>query len=461
MKQFKNREFYYPVFLILAVLAVYFPILGNDFLYFWDDQWVAINHYTEGGFTGANLWAIFSRFYHGQYSPLNELLYLTLHTLFGYNPVAFHAASLLLHGANVCLVYVCIRQLLIIKGKTSTRRMDSVAFLTALIFAVHPFNVESVAWISASKVLVYSLYYLIATLMFLLYLKQGKIKYYVLTVAFFACSFLGKEQAVTFPLWMLLIYWISGCGFKDKKVWLTTAPLLVLSLLFGLITIVSQTGGGLTGSDGYPVWQRMAYACYTLTEYLVKTVAPFKLLYIYPFPSQPGDPLPSWLLVYPALFVVLLLSFGNWIYSRKLLFFSLLFFLIHIALALHIISISRFAVVADRYVYLASIGMIFPTAYYSVKYIRIKRFAKILITCMIAYLIYFGAYANVRSRVWHDTDTLKKEIRDLLKDRDDYQTTINLIPMRNPDFVNATPKMKIRNHLAGNHLITGERPEIN
>jgi hypothetical protein len=325
-----------------------------------------MNQYTVSGWNGGNLWAIFTEFYHGQYAPLNESFYLILYSLFGYNPFWFHLASLLLHSANVLLVYVVIRCLPDdvlypgIAGKIPCRctgRNDRqlIAFFTALIFAVHPFNVESVAWMSASKVLVYSFFYLLATISFLSWLKNGKLRYYVLTLLLFVCSFLGKEQAVTFPLWMLLIGWLSGASFKSRKVWLGVAPFLLLSLGFGIITILSQTGGKtLFGEGGYPAWQRIVYACYTFTEYFQKLVFPFKLSYLYPFPSVAGDPLPQWLLVYPLLIAILLLSFWRQISTHKVWIFVLLFFGIHIAVALHIVSLSRFAVVADRYVYVAS-----------------------------------------------------------------------------------------------------------
>jgi len=264
----KNSRWFYPILLIGSALAVYSPILGNDFLYYWDDQWVVMNTYTESGLNGHNIWAIFSEFYHGQYAPLNESLYLILYTTFGYKPFWFHLASLLLHAANVLLVYSCIFRLLELSRNIIVEHRKLVAFFTALIFAVHPFNVESVAWMSASKVLVYSFFYLLATYTFLNYCRfahhrcegdspkqstpksykveffstfreQGgkllcfayndvktKWYYYFLTLFLFACSFLGKEQAVSFPLWMLLIYWLTGYSFKNKKLWFAVAPFL-------------------------------------------------------------------------------------------------------------------------------------------------------------------------------------------------------------------------------------------
>jgi hypothetical protein len=410
---------------MVACIAVYFPVSGNDFLYFWDDQWVVMNRYTEGGLYWQNLWATLTEFYHGQYAPFNELLYMLLYAAFGYNPLPFHLASLLLHIVNVCFAYYLLRNLVGISTKIKTDSGNLIAFLAALIFAVHSFNVESVAWMSASKILVYSFWYLLASLSFVAYLKHGKLRYYIYTLALFIFSFLGKEQAVTFPLWMLLIYWCAGYGFKNRKVWLTVTPFFVLSLVFGIITMLSQSDGNtiISTDQTYPVWQRIVYACYTFIEYLLKTVFPYKLSYLYPFPSAIGDPLPQWLLFYPSLLIVALIASWKFITSQKAMAFGLLFFGIHIAVALHLVSLSRFAVVADRYAYIASIGACFVLAFYSVKFFRqcegYKKWG--LALALIAYILYLGVYANVRSRVWHDTDSLKKELRELLKERNDYE----------------------------------------
>ena len=418
----------YSFLLLFVILIVYFPIFNNDFLYYWDDQWVVMNHYTEGGFNIGNLWAILTEFYHGQYAPLNELLYLILYTLFGYDPFFFHSASLLIHFVNSLLVFKCLMMLFETKEMNTnkiTEYYKEISFLTALLFAIHPFNVESVAWMSASKIIVYAFYYLVATYFFIKYIQKKKIIFLILTAIFFIFSFLGKEQAVTFSAWMLLIYWILGYSFKDKKIWITTLPFICLSLLGGFVTMLSQSvsgGGALSDAPSYHLWQRFVYACYTFCEYLFKCIFPFKLSYLYPFPSLIGDSLPMWLLIYPTLVIVSIATFLKYLLSNKILSCSLIFFFIHIAVTLHIIPLSRFAVVADRYVYVSSIGICFALSYLTIYLIKkFKTRGKIVIfTVLCCYVLYFGAYSNNRCRVWHNSDTLKKEIKELLKQRDDY-----------------------------------------
>lgn len=424
--KYRIKRFTPCAFLIVAGIAIYYPILGNQLLDFWDDQWVVMNHYTQGGINIYNIRSILTEFYHGQYAPFNEFLYLFLYTFFGYNPFIFHLASLLIHLVNSCLVFTVLKKLLTLSKRVSDPdKINSLSFITALFFCIHPFNVESVAWMSASKVLVYALFYLLATYTFLIYIERNKIRYYLYTMTFFLFSFLGKEQAVVFPLLMLLIYWITNHKLSNKTIWSRTLPFFLLSIILGLITIYSQhpnEGIFVPDNGSYPLWQRIIFACYSYWEYLFKIIFPFKLSYLYPFPSTIGEPLPDWMIFYPAMLSIVAVTLWQFI-KKWPLAFGLCFFTIHIIVALHIIPLSRFAIVADRYAYLSVIGIGFIFAYVvDATYSLLKgKFPRTLITIsFIGYFIYLGVYAHQRTYAWHSVDTLKKELRELLKQRNDY-----------------------------------------
>lgn len=407
--------------LLLACLLVYYPILGNELLDFWDDQWVVMNIYTESGFTLTNIINILTHFYHGQYAPFNEYLYLLLYSIDGYNPFLFHLASLILHIFNVWLAYVVFKRMLSESGRLKDALVRPVSFFTAFLFAIHPFNVESVAWMSASKVLVYAFFYLLATYTYLLYIKSEKWGYYWVTLLLYIFSFLGKEQAVTFPMWMLLIHWLYGDRLSSWKNVMRVLPFFLLSLIFGMLTILSQWAytTDITKDGGYLFWQRCVYACYAFTEYFCKSIVPYKLSYIYPFPSVVGEPLPTWLLVYPMLLGTVIIAFWNYL-KRWYLFFGIVFFIIHIGITLHLISLSRFVVVADRYAYVASLGIAFLLSMLCVYVYRAyPRFLYLGVVILTSYVLYMGIYAHCRTFVWHDTDTLKYELRQILKHRAD------------------------------------------
>ncbi|MDR3247115.1 MAG: hypothetical protein LBT50_11885 [Prevotellaceae bacterium] len=122
----------------VAVLLVYFPALSNEFLMLWDDQWVVINSYTYHGFTADNIRRIFTEFYKGQYAPLNQLYYTSLYSVFGLNSFVFHLGSLLLHFANVMLVYYLFRSVFSLSGGFNKISGNRLALFAGLLLAIHP-----------------------------------------------------------------------------------------------------------------------------------------------------------------------------------------------------------------------------------------------------------------------------------------------------------------------------------
>ncbi|MFA6201502.1 MAG: hypothetical protein WC679_13965 [Bacteroidales bacterium] len=412
-----------PIFIItfLACL-IYYPILDNQLLDFWDDQWVVMNHFTEGGINVQNLLQIFTQFYHGQYAPFNEYLYLSIYSGFGYNSVVFHLASLVLHLINSILVYLLIRKILFLSQRAEACEINYISFFTSLIFCIHPLNVESVAWMSASKVLIYSLFYLISTYTFLLYVETKKRQYYILTLLLYICSFLGKEQAVIFPIWMCILFCLIDNSVSKKKVFIIVLPFFILSILLGIITIISQSvyiQGFWLNNSIYTLEQRLVFSCYSYLEYLYKIIFPFNLSYLYPFPMTIGSILPNWLLLYPLILVTIVLTLWQFIRQWPVLL-GLSLFTVYIALSLHIIPLSRFAIVADRYAYISIIGISFIISFYTTKYYyKIRNKNKyIYYVFVISYLLYLGIYSHNRTNVWYDVDTLKSDIRELLQERD-------------------------------------------
>ena len=415
------------ILLALAILLVYYPVLGHEFLEGWDDQWMVMNSFTFGR-SFDNIGAILTQFHHGQYSPLNQLCYTLLFRLFGANPMVFHAFPLLLHLGCTLWVFALIRKLLV-QGGTPLPTAIPVAFLSALLFAVHPLQVEAVAWISASKIPLFAFCYLCGLGAYLRYLQNRKLTSWLLVCLCFVLSFGAKEQAVTFPFALLLLDWIARRDFSKAELWLEKLPLLILMLNFVYVTLLSHasTNQGLLSHEGfYPLSQRVAFSAYALTEYLSKIVAPVNLLYIYPFPNQMGEPMPLQFWSYPVLWVIILLLMAN--YIRKVpQRFAILFFFLQLGLVLHIIPMSRINIVADRYIYLPLIGITFLLAWSFIRSIQTghlpTRFARGALMVALLYVLYLGGYANQRCRVWQNDTTLKKELKELATPTDTLTNT--------------------------------------
>jgi len=403
----------------LAGLCACFAAFGHDFQRFWDDQWVAVNGYTEAGLAYSNVKRILSEFYHGQYAPVNQLYYSALYHFFGYHAFVFHTGSVFFHILNAMLVYFFIKRisgaLALPKEKTGV-----VALATAVLFVVHPVAVESVAWIAASKVVLYAFFYLSGLLAYLNYLDNKKWTNFSLVIVLFLLSFGGKEQAVTFPVCLLLIDYLYKRDLRSKQVYVEKLPFFVLALLFGYVTMLSQQAhneGVLSGKLQYPFYQRVVFASYAVTEYLTKCLVPVKLSYVYPFPIQIGEDLPVRFWIYPPICAVLLtLVYGN--FRNRVLVFWSSFFLLHIAVALHVIPIGRFTITADRYAYVSLIAICFAVPYLTTCLWKIKSaYRYVLLSLYAAALLSYSAH---RVKVWENTDTLKREVREILKNRNEH-----------------------------------------
>ena len=109
IKIFEDRNYFYPIVLSVVTILIYYPILGNQILNGWDDSWQVVNNYTSNGFALKNLKEIFTNTLNGQYSPVNQLVYTLVYKVDGYSPIFFHLLSLLLHLANVILVFFTIK----------------------------------------------------------------------------------------------------------------------------------------------------------------------------------------------------------------------------------------------------------------------------------------------------------------------------------------------------------------
>lgn len=395
--------------LALIAAAVYVGILGHGFLYEWDDQWVVFNQYTNAGLEWKNLWAVLTEFYNGQYAPFNELSYILLHSVFGYSPMAFHAASILWHAAGTVLLFLFLTRLLRMMPDNPLRgQCRDIAWVCALLWAVHPVNVEPVAWVSASKILVYAFFYLAALLLYLYYIERPSPGKYVGLLLLFTASFLGKEQAVVLPLAFLLIDYVTKSPCSKWYLLMEKVPFFVLALFFGIVTIISQGDGG--NMPEYSLWQRLLFCFYTLFEYLVKTLLPLNLLYLYPFPTSPDGEMPPMMYVYP-LMVAAAAYLVYMFRGERMLVFGVLFFIVHLLVALHLISISRFAIVADRYSYLAMIGPLLVLTYYLFLYAQ--RHRKPVIVAAVLFFIYLCTYTIIYQQNWDNSEHVKRHVREL------------------------------------------------
>lgn len=401
--------------LVVLCWIVFSPILENGFILKWDDQWQVTNAYTASEWTINNVAHIFCYAYNGQYSPLNQLMYKGIYSIGGFNTVLFHATSILLHGINACLVYCLTYKLLNDLSRFTELNILLTSFLMSVFFIVHPLQVESVAWISASKILLSSLFYLAACLVFVRFLaNKEKWHEYLLSYILFVLGLLSKEQTVVLPLMLVLFCHWYGLKIMDRKVCKWLFPFVITSVAFGLIFIFVTRSDAATGnSTSFTMVQRVVFACYAVAEYICKAVVPYNLHFKYFYPLQSDGTVPYWLFSYPLLIASAIVCLYPSVRSNRSIRYGLSIFLVHIFLVLGIIPMGRQHVVADRYMYLPIIGIgyIWANGFIQTNWKKISQrmpmYAYIMVLSWISIL---AVYSNCRCRMWKDSETIYSEI---------------------------------------------------
>lgn len=401
-----NRPFFLPeipafwmAVIAVATFVAYIPALSGLFTN-WDDMvYIGGNPYIKS-LSGKNLAAIFSTNYMGNYHPLAMLSLAVDYQINQFDPFVFHLTNLLIHIINSILVMIVLRQL--------TGKLE-LAAIAGLIFGVHTLHVESVAWISERKDVLYTCFYLLSMYSYLRFIPKKDYRWLGFSLLFFLLSNLSKGQGVTLAVSLFLVDLYKGRKLADIKVLAEKIPFLLAALIFGIVAIRAQEGADATIMANFPIQQRVAFASYGLVMYILKLIYPFSLSAYYPYPiiGNVGEvPLVYWLCIIPAL---AFLVFA--VYSRKMskdLFFGLAFFLVNIILLLQLLPVGR-AIMADRYAYVPSIGFSFLAGYYlsDRRYIKAAGVAWGIVA---VYVLLLMVLTFNRSKVWKNSETLWSDV---------------------------------------------------
>ena len=291
--------------------------------------------------SAANLAEIFTTpEYKGNYHPLTTLSWAVEYTLFGAEPLVYHLDNLILHLVNSILVLGLIH---LITGK------PWVAVVTALLFAVHPLRVESVAWISERKGLLSSLFFIASLIGYVRYVKNDDKGAYAAAIGLFVLSLLAKSTAVSLSL-ALILFDVVLRRRLDRRALYDKIPFFALSAIFGVVAIRAQEMSGSIHA-GFSVASKVTLASESLLFYLGKSLVPLRLSAIYPY-SGSG----SWLHLVAVLGLAALVAL-SWKYTRKIVF-GFGFFFVNIIFLLQIVAVGKFPA-ADRYTYLPLIGLFY------------------------------------------------------------------------------------------------------
>ncbi len=398
------------IFFVLTIIAVtvisYFPSVHNGFTN-WDDPGYVVENYAIRDLSSAGMQKLFTTYVEGNYHPLTMLsLALEFH-YFGLNPTAYHIDNLILHVVNSMLVFWFV---------VALTGSAPLALFVGILFGINPLHVESVAWISERKDLLYSFFFLSSMISYVLSVKHPdrRTRYLVFAFVSGAFSLLSKGMAVTLPLILLCIDYQMGRGWTRKTI-VEKIPFFLLSLLFGIIAVFAQQAkGAVQDISIFPFYQRILFASAAFLTYLFKMFIPYQLSAFYPYPIPVSGSLPP--LYYAAPVMVAILGWVIFRHPREKrgAIFGALFFLVNMLLILQLYPVGS-AIMADRYVYLSSIGVFFLLGSILMSQPVRGRYAGQKLTIpaagvLVVAVFWWGSITWNRCQIWKDNLTLWTDV---------------------------------------------------
>lgn len=413
-----KRNFVLSLALILLAVVVYSRIGQNGFINFDDNHYITQNAHVKAGLTFDTVKWAFTSYDAANWHPLTWLSHALDCELFGMNPAGPHLISVLLHALNAVLLFLVLQSL---TGFTWR------SLMVATLFAVHPLNVESVAWAAERKTLLSMMFFLLAIWAYWRYVRQPTATRYLGVAGWFALALMSKPQVIIFPFALLLLdYWplgrtkfASSLGPTHSRaeinqrsflsLMMEKVPLFGLSAISAVVTLQAQHAGHAVRTvTEYSLGSRVQTAIVSYLLYLRDAFVPQHLAPIYP---HSDGLLPTWNVLLAAMVLVAICALT--VLTRKrapYLLFGWLWFVGTLIPMIGLIQVGEQAR-ADRYMYISLIGILVAAiwgladllARYTVcQPIRAAVCAAVLVTLSVATFRQIGHWRNSET-LWNYT----------------------------------------------------------
>ena len=380
--------------LICLTAAAFAPVLSNGFLQYDDGTYVERNPNIQHGLSVSTVAWAFTTTRAANWHPLTWLSHALDWSLYGASPRGHHLSSLVLHAANVVLLFLLLD------------RMTGALFpsaLTAALFAVHPLHVESVAWIAERKDVLSTLFWLLSTWAYVAYAEAPGKGRLVRVVVLMAVGLLAKPMLVTLPLTFLLLdAWpLERTDLGWRSLLVEKLPLFALSAAAGVTTFFAQRAGGAVASlSRFPLEDRVANAIRSYAAYLGKTVWPRGLAAFYPHPTA----LSAAAVALAAAMLIAVTAIAVKVRRRHpYVLTGWLWYVVTLLPVIGIVQVGNQGM-ADRYTYVPLIG-IFVGVSWTVAALTAKAPMRGAIPA-VAIVLALGALTHAQAAVWHDSVTL-------------------------------------------------------
>jgi len=390
--------------ILLITLTCLFPTLQNDWVNWDDDSYVLRNQIVQS-LAVENISAMFTSPHQvGLYHPLTLFSLAVDYHFWETDAFGFHLTNLLLHLLNTCLVFVFFKKI---------NSSQTVAFFAALLFGIHPMHVESVAWISARKDVLYTFFFMLSIISYLYYSRKSekrKIFWYTCAVIGFACSLLSKSLAFTLPLVLVLLDYLNKRSFSPSYILDKLPFFLLTSVALVMTKYGQQASDSMLELAEYPLHKTVFLGSYNAVAYSFKALMPVNLSIFHPFPFIGGVKIS--LLMYAS---VLPLIVGFYFLYRsfkksRAVFFGIAFFLITIGPVLQVIPFGK-AISSERYTYVPYIGLFYLIAMGIQSLLKkseeSKQVMRFLIPSIVGlWVLFLGVQSHRQSKVWRNSETL-------------------------------------------------------
>jgi protein O-mannosyl-transferase len=392
--------------LALATIATYIPITHAPFLNYDDAQHVTENPHVRAGLTWRTIVWSFRTSEALDWHPITWLSHALDCELFGVNPEAHHTVNILIHAANVVILFLILQ--------SATGFLWRSLFV-ALLLALHPINVESVAWISERKDVLSMFFMLIALAAYGWYARRPSIGRYLAIFVAYALGLMTKAQVITFPFALLLLdYWpLYRFGQNQRKqsdsdvstvsfpaLVLEKLPLFALSAASAIITMKVEAPAT---QATLPFKFHLANAAFAYVKYLGKAFWPANLALVYPHP-QLGI---NFFLASLAAFTLIAISALVFAYQRRRYLFVGWFWFLGILvpmIGLVQISVSQ---MADRYAYIPLLGIFVIVCWGAADFAQAYRLPRQVLAVIASITLLAIAFAQHRQEMfWIDNATL-------------------------------------------------------
>jgi protein O-mannosyl-transferase len=407
--------------LLVATIALYFPVIHHPFANIDDQGYVSENLHVQGGLTGSTFtWAI-KTFDDSNWHPLTWISHAMDCQMFGIDPAGHHAMNMVWHAIDVVVLFWVLLFATGFFGRS---------FMVAALFALHPINVEAVAWIAERKTMLSTFFFLLALGAYRWYARKPSNARYLTVAGLFILGLMAKPQIITLPLVLLLWdYWplrrmfpaAASLGESNssqfpprtfKALIKEKIPLFIICLADALITVKAQHAGRPSGWP-YSIWIRAGNAIVAYVRYIGKAIWPSKLAIMY---LHPGNSLKFWQVALSAL-VLLGITALVLVYRRyRYLPVGWFWFLGTMVPTIGFVQVGRQAM-ADRYAYQSFLGLFLIVCWGTSDWAKQKHLPKAVLPCMsVAVLLMLSGVTHRQISYWSDNMTLWSHVLDATGD---------------------------------------------